>query len=78
MAAKKSNPKTDVVTLKVKATIEVQFNSYGDELLNKKAKEQIAIWVEETLKEEEQVPLFVSTQAGEESISKTIKVDIDG
>lgn len=66
-----------VVTIKVIATVEVKFNSYGTEYGDKKAADQIAIWVEETLKDEEQVPLFVSTQSGEESISKTIKIDIE-
>jgi len=70
MAAKK--PK--VVTVKIKATIEVKFASYGKQELDDKAKEQIQIWVDETLKEEDQVPLFVSTQAGEESISKIVTV----
>lgn len=71
MAAKK--PK--IVTVKIKATIEVKFTSYGKQELDNKAKEQIQIWVDETLKEEDQVPLFVSTQAGEESISKTVTVE---
>lgn len=65
-----------VVTVKVVATIEVKFNSYGTEHFDKKAVNQIAIWAEETLKDEDQVPLFVSTQSGEESISKTVTVDI--
>jgi hypothetical protein len=68
MAAKK--PK--IVTVKIKATIEVKFASYGKQELD--AKEQIQILVDETLKEEDQVPLFVSTQAGEESISKIVTV----
>lgn len=71
MAAKK--PK--IVTVKIKATVEVKFTSYGKQELDNKAKEQIQIWVDETLKEEDQVPLFVSTQAGEESISKTVTVE---
>ena len=73
MAAKKSNQ--EVITFKVIATVEVKFNSYGTEELNKRAKDQISIWVEETLQEEDQVPLFVETTAGEESISKTISIE---
>jgi hypothetical protein len=65
-----------VVTVKVVATIEVKFNSYGTEHLDKKAIDQIAIWTEETLKDEDQVPLFVSTLSGEESISKTVTVEV--
>lgn len=71
MAANKSN----IVTVKVKATIEVQFKSYGNNDLDEKAKEQIKIWVDETLTEEDQIPLFVATQAGEESVSKTVTVE---
>jgi cobalamin biosynthesis protein CbiD len=71
-----TQPQT-VVTLRVTATIEVKFNSYGNEALNQRAKDQIAIWVEETLNDEEQIPLFVSTPSGEESISKTVNIEIE-
>ncbi len=66
-----------VITLKLKANIEVKFKAYPTDDLNAKAKEQIAIWVEETLKDEAQVPLFVLKKAGEESISKTVVVEIE-
>ena len=78
MAAKKEKLQKEFITFKVTATVEVKFESYDNEDLNKTAKEQISIWVEETLKEEDQVPLFVDTQSGEESISKTVKVEANG
>jgi len=70
---KKSQP----IKLKIKATIEVTFNPYSSDELNTKAKEQIAIWVEESLKDDDQVPLFVASNSGEETLSKTIKIDIE-
>ena len=78
MAAKKENAPKEVITFKVTATVEVKFESYDNDELNKTAKEQISIWVEETLKEEDQVPLFVHSQSGEESTSKTVKVEANG
>jgi cobalamin biosynthesis protein CbiD len=75
MAAKKSN--SEVVTFTVRATLDVKFKSYGNKALDDKAREQILIWVEEVLNEEDQIPLFVSTQAGEETLSKVIKVKED-
>jgi hypothetical protein len=65
----------DIITIKIKATIEVKFKSYDDGKKNALAKEQALIWVEETLKDEEQIPFFVVTNSGEESISKSVKVE---
>lgn len=62
------------ITVKVTAVIEVQFDPYENETLNDKAKDQIRIWVEESLQETDQIPLFISSSSGEETISKTVKV----
>lgn len=69
-------PDPSIITLKVTATIDVQFKSYGSYELNEMAKEQITIWVKEILNEEDNIPLFVSSSSGEESISKTIKIEV--
>jgi hypothetical protein len=65
----------ETIIVKLNVDIEVEFKSYNDDSMNKTAKEQIIIWAEETLNEEDQVPLFVASRAGEESISKTITIN---
>jgi hypothetical protein len=72
-----SDENSEIITFTVKATIEVKFKSYGAKAYDDKAKEQIIIWVDEMLKEDDQIPLFVSTQSGEETLSKVVTVKED-
>lgn len=67
--------KNDIIKLKVNVSLDVSFKKYSSTNLNEKAKEQILIWIEETLKDESQIPLFVFSNSGEETLSKNVKIE---
>lgn len=65
------------VTVIIEAKITVKYKPYNHEGLNKKASEQMLVWVEETLKEEHQIPLFINDNSGKESTTfKQVEVRI--
>lgn len=54
-------------------TVKIRFKKYESKHENDLALKQIQIWLEETL-EDEQIPLFVASQYGEQTTSKVAEV----
>lgn len=54
-------------------TVKIRFKKYASKYENELALKQIQIWLEETLKDE-QIPLFVASQYGEQTTSKVVEV----
>jgi hypothetical protein len=66
------------ITVTIQATVTVKYKPYNHEDLNTKAREQMKIWVYETLNDESQIPLFIIDKSGQESTtSKHIEVVIN-
>lgn len=57
-------------------SFKVKFKDYGDEKSNDLAMKQIKVWIEETLKEEDQIPLFVMSASGEQTTDKRVLVAV--
>lgn len=66
-----------IVKVKATVTIETAFAEYETLNSNELALNQIRAWIEETLDETESIPLFVNSQAGEETQPKKIRVKVD-
>lgn len=69
--------KRKIIKVKATVTIETSFLDYEDEKNNRKALDQIQGWIAETLNDEEQIPLFVATQSGEQTQRKMVKVTVE-
>jgi hypothetical protein len=67
---------TDVVSVTAIVTVEVSFRSYSNEMFDETAKKQISTWIKEMLEEEDQIPLFIKSFSGEETLSKKVTVKI--
>lgn len=64
------------VKVKIVAEIETSFLSYGNKESDDMAMQQIQCWTEECLNDDERIPLFVMTSAGEECGDKKVKVKV--
>lgn len=65
-----------VIKVKVLAEIETSFTSFNDKDLDDVAIQQIQGWTEECLNEDDRIPLFVMSAAGEECGEKTVSVKV--
>jgi hypothetical protein len=78
IAKKKVGKKsTEKVKVKATVTIETSFDPYINPRQNTKALDQIKVWIEEVLEESDSIPLFINSQAGEETGPKKIKVKVE-
>lgn len=64
------------IKVKVVAEIETSFISFGDKEMDEIAIQQIQGWTEECLNEDDRIPLFVMSIAGEECGEKTVSVKV--
>ncbi len=55
-------------------TVKIRFKKYASKYENELALKQIQIWLEETLEDDGQIPLFVASQYGEQTTSKVVEV----
>lgn len=56
--------------------VKIRFNDYGVNSQNETALRQIKIWLEETLNDESQIPLFINTNNGEQTTLKKVNVNL--
>jgi hypothetical protein len=75
MNSKESKESQEVV-VQVSITLKTSFKKYDGEDLNKLAMQQIQFWCKEVLEEEDKIPLYVGSEAGEECGPKEIQVQI--
>ena len=75
--SKKAAAKPGTVKVKVTAVLETTFASYGNAEYNHSAIKQIQCFVEEVLQDEAAIPLFIASQAGEETgpVKVTVKAE---
>ena len=76
MAERKAK-KPQQVKIKATITVETSFTPYDNEDLNKKAMAQIQGWLNETLNDDEFIPLFVANPHGEQTNAKKVKVVLE-
>jgi hypothetical protein len=63
------------VEVQANITVRVRFKDYGSKSSNETALKQISVWLEETLMDE-QIPLFINSQYGEQTTMKVVDVQM--
>jgi hypothetical protein len=75
----KDTNSTDSTEIEIVAniTVKVRFKDYGNRNDNEIAIKQIDTWLEETLNDDDQIPLFIKTKYGEQTTSKVVDIKLE-